>query len=217
MDIKLVIWDWNGTLLNDVDYSVEIINQVLLKHNLIKIDLELYRKIFTFPVKKYYENLGFDFSKNSFEEIGMEFIDQYNKNVGNCQLQDGAIEILSKIKNSSIKQVVISAREHTSLLKDIHQFEISNYFNTISGISDNYASSKLHLFQEIIEIFGFENNEIVLIGDTIHDYEISQTLKIKFIYYSKGHQDQSHFVGKNNIIEIKELKEILDIISFSEQ
>jgi len=214
MKIKFVIWDWNGTLLNDVDYCVEVINKILLKHNIEEIDTELYRKIFTFPVKKYYENLGFDFSKNSFEEVGMEFIDEYNKNIKKCSLQNGAIGVLKKINELSIKQVIISAREQTSLLNDIHSYQISNYFDTIKGISDNYASSKLHLFEEIIEKFGFENNEILLIGDTIHDYEIAQSLKINFIHYSKGHQDQTQFAEINNITEIKELKEIFNIISF---
>jgi len=74
---KRVIWDWNGTLINDVCLVVEIMNKMLKKRNLPRIDSKIYREIFDFPVTKYYLTLGFDFSKELFEELTDEFISEY--------------------------------------------------------------------------------------------------------------------------------------------
>ena len=72
-----IIWDWNGTLINDIWLVVEIMNKMLKKRSLSEIDLKKYREIFDFPVIDYYAKLGFDFSKESFEELTVEFIGEY--------------------------------------------------------------------------------------------------------------------------------------------
>ena len=71
---KHIIWDWNGTLLNDGWLFVEVMNIVLKRRKMKPITLDSYREIFRFPVKDYYMKLGFDFEKESFESSGLEFI-----------------------------------------------------------------------------------------------------------------------------------------------
>ena len=87
---KHIIWDWNGTFLNDVDYCRRIINRILVENELPKLSLEKYREIFTFPVQDYYKEAGLDFSKTSFEILGKEFIDEYESKKLTCSLYDNA-------------------------------------------------------------------------------------------------------------------------------
>ena len=75
--IKHIIWDWNGTLIDDAWLFVEIMNDELKDRDLPLINVQDYRKYFTFPVKKYYENLGFDFKKESFKKVGYNFIQKF--------------------------------------------------------------------------------------------------------------------------------------------
>ena len=78
MDIKHIIWDWNGTLLDDRWLCVDSINLSLRKRNLPEINEQKYLDIFCFPVEKYYQKLGFDFEKEPFTVSGSEFISNYN-------------------------------------------------------------------------------------------------------------------------------------------
>ena len=71
---KHIIWDWNGTLLDDAWLFVDIMNCVLKDRNMDTITLEKYRNIFRFPVEDFYRILGFDLKKESFLECGLEFI-----------------------------------------------------------------------------------------------------------------------------------------------
>ena len=75
--IKYIIWDWNGTLIDDAWLFVELMNTELQDRDLPLINVEDYRQNFTFPVKKYYENLGFDFKKEDFQEVGYNFIEKF--------------------------------------------------------------------------------------------------------------------------------------------
>ena len=79
MKYKHIIWDWNGTLLDDTWLCVEGINDSLKKRSLQTITKEIYRKVFSFPVEDYYKRLGFDFKKEPFEVAGDEFVAYYAK------------------------------------------------------------------------------------------------------------------------------------------
>ncbi|MEA3444049.1 MAG: HAD hydrolase-like protein [Bacteroidota bacterium] len=98
-NIKHIIWDYNGTLLNDLDVCVDVINKVLGRRGLDKLSREAYQAVFDFPVKNYYEKIGFDFQKESFEIVGTEFIEEYNKKQTACLLQEGSIKMLDFFLN----------------------------------------------------------------------------------------------------------------------
>ncbi|MEJ2616368.1 MAG: hypothetical protein P8Z35_15535 [Ignavibacteriaceae bacterium] len=74
---KHIIWDWNGTLFDDVELCHNIINGLLIRNEIEEISLQRYREIFDFPVKKYYKTAGLDFNKTSFEILGKQFMDEY--------------------------------------------------------------------------------------------------------------------------------------------
>ena len=64
---KHIIWDWNGTLINDVWLAVEIMNSILASRNIPLISHEKHKEMFDFPIKNYYQKLGIDFNKELFE------------------------------------------------------------------------------------------------------------------------------------------------------
>ena len=72
-----IIWDWNGTIVNDAFVFIKIMNGFLKERGLPLISLEDYKNFFVFPVKDYYKSLGFNFSKESFDSLTLSFIKQY--------------------------------------------------------------------------------------------------------------------------------------------
>lgn len=78
MKYKYIVWDWNGTLLDDLDVCLKSINTILEKYKLPKLkSVKEYREKFVFPVINYYKAIGLDFSKYTFKIVGKEFIDIY--------------------------------------------------------------------------------------------------------------------------------------------
>ena len=123
-DYKHIIWDWNGTLIDDVWLVVEIMNKMLKKRHLATIDAKKYREIFDFPVTKYYLKLGFDFSKESFEQLTVEFIGEYYDRFNECKLFAQAENILKKIKQRGILQIILSASKEDTLIDKIKYYGI---------------------------------------------------------------------------------------------
>ena len=110
MRYKHIIWDWNGTLINDAWLFVDLMNEELNARNLKLITINDYRTYFTFPVKKYYEQLGFDFEKEDFKTVGYEFIQKFKKRKFEAKLFPEILQILKTAQNNKITQSIVSAQ-----------------------------------------------------------------------------------------------------------
>ncbi len=190
-NIKTVIWDWNGTLFDDLKICIATENEMLKKRNLPTIDsLEKYFECFTFPIKKFYENLGLDFTKESYEDVAAEYIMGYEGRLPECKLMSGAEETLARIKNAGIQQAIISASGSESLKKQMQPFGINEYFSEILGIHDNLAESKVGLALSFFRESGIDPKEAVFIGDTLHDFEVAEAAGCRCILIAAGHHSR---------------------------
>lgn len=209
---KAIIWDWNGTILNDTEYCINCMNILLKKRNIPIIDVPLYRDVFTFPVKNYYKKIGFDFEKEDFSIPAMEFIDLYLKNIHTTSIFNESLDILIYLKQNKISQYILSAMEHNSLIETLSERNIINYFDKISGLGDHYAKSKSEAGRQLLEQLPFHKSEIVMIGDTIHDIEVADELNIDCLIIANGHQSKKRILNKtkNVINSHSELRELID-------
>lgn len=216
-NIRAVIWDWNGTLLNDVQYCVDILNNLLIDNQLKPLSLNQYRDVFTFPVKDYYEKAGFDFSKKSFEELGKVFIDNYEKNKFSLNLFDGASETLKYFESLGIEQYLLSAYKQDNLEEILNHFNIKHFFKKIKGLDNIYAGGKTQLGILLRKDIKYPKEQVILIGDSIHDDEVAAEMSVQSILISRGHQsaEKLRSNGACVIDDIKSLKEIIKPATFS--
>lgn len=197
-NIKTILWDWNGTLLNDINHCIDCMNILLERRSLKFLSKDKYLKIFTFPVKDYYTQLGFNFSKEPFEIPAEEFIVHYNKGLASVPLFEDAVPSLSFFKNRGIEQFIVSAMKHEALHQSVNERKISGYFKKISGIKDNLAFGKNEIARKMIETEGIIPENTLFIGDTLHDAEVAAETGIKCILISNGHQDMQRLKAKGN-------------------
>lgn len=206
-----IIWDWNGTLLNDVDICIETMNRILAKRGLKKLSRTRYQEIFQFPVIEYYKKLGFDFNKDSFEGLSVEFIDDYNRELKKADLYNHSIDILEEFKARNYLQIVISAMEQSALVKSLKDKGVSHFFDSIIGINDHYAIGKVDFAVDFIKNNNIYPEKTVLIGDTTHDYEVARAIGCKCLLVANGHE--SYYKLLLTYVPVyKSLKNILSLI-----
>ncbi len=189
--VRNIIWDFNGTLLNDLDICIDSINTLLERRNLSRLDRKRYLEIFTFPVRDYYSIAGFDFEKESFETVAVEFMDLYLARAPYSPLHQGVNEVLVHFTGKGYRQIILSAMEQEELTKLIRKNGIEPFFERIFGISDHLGGGKLGLAGKAIADTGFIPEQTCLVGDTLHDAEVAEKLGIKCILIADGHQSES--------------------------
>jgi phosphoglycolate phosphatase len=185
-----IIWDWNGTLLDDAWLCVDVMNGMLKERKLPIKTVEEYRELFDFPVKDYYVKLGFDFKAEPFDDVGLEFITRYNIRLTETSLHPLVPEVLSRFESRGFIQHILSAREQNELVLETRLMGVFRFFEHIRGLDDHYAHGKtdvgLHLIQEI----GVPAANMLFFGDTRHDAEVAKAIGIDCILISNGHHSE---------------------------
>ncbi len=205
--MQYVIFDFNGTILNDVEVSVACLNKTIEKYLLRDfISIDEYKRIFTFPVKKYYEAVGFDFEQLDWYEVGQYWMDLYLNNYYKCGLNDGVVDLLIANKEKGIKNVVLSASRVDILKRQLNELGILAYFDEVLGIDNIYATSKLPIGLNFIA--DKDRNECVMIGDTLHDLEVARSMGVRCLLVSCGHQDKDILLNEHDKVydDIRSIK-----------
>jgi phosphoglycolate phosphatase len=208
MTIETIIWDWNGTLLNDSHLSLSTINRLLKERNLKTLSHEQYLEVFTFPVIDYYRTIGFDFEKEPFELPANQYIDIYNNAVDNCGLHTGVIESLARFSSLGIRQFILSAMEQQQLNRTVMLNRIHHFFEAVAGLDNHYAVSKIEVGHKLIDSHNLNLSKTLLIGDTIHDFEVAQSLGCQCLLIANGHQSAKR-LERTGAKVVKNLSEIV--------
>lgn len=186
-----IIWDWNGTLLDDLQACVDAINILLGRRSRPPVTVDEYQDIFDFPVKNYYLKLGFDFTKDNWTAVAEEYHEAYARTSVDSPLRHGTRETLAALKDHGIAVSVLSACELGLLKRMIKERHILHYFEHICGLDDLFAASKLDLGHALLKKSGLHPAETLMVGDTIHDHEVATAMGIPCLLMSGGHQSET--------------------------
>lgn len=189
--LKHIVWDWNGTLLDDVALCVSALNVLCERRGMRQIGRKEYRDKFTFPVIEYYEAVGFDFEKEPFSIPAGDWVEQYTTRVrSEAGLYPGVLDVLSWVRAAGIGQSLLSAHHGKTLQELTRHYGVERFLAPILGLSDFYAQSKVELGMQWLEASGLRAEEVLLIGDTLHDWEAAQSMGTQCVLLAQGHQSR---------------------------
>lgn len=209
-----IIWDFNGTIFDDVDIGIKAANKLLSRRGMRLIeDVEQYREYFGFPIKEYYRRVGFDFEKESYEDIlAPEWVDEYTALEPYAELCVGALEALELFCRSGVRQSIVSASYSKMLKKQLSRLGIDHYFYDVVGCDDFLAGGKSDICAEFVK--KHPRDTFLLIGDTTHDFCVAENSGIdcalvltghmpkkKLLECSKNVYEDSYVIAKNLIYE----------------
>lgn len=181
--MKWVIWDWNGTLLDDTAAALNAFNAQLVKRGLPPITLEFYRANFAFPVKPFYALCGVDLAHEDWDGLAREYHRAYAAEPK--ALNADAIAALEAVKASGARQCILSALRQDLLDAALEEYGIRHYFDHVYGVDNLDGGSKLARARELMAEIG-PPSAITLVGDAIHDAEVAKALGIRCILVATG-------------------------------
>jgi phosphoglycolate phosphatase len=193
-----ILWDWNGTLLDDTEWCMACINAMLARRGMrVLSNIEEYRSVFTFPVEDYYRRVGFDFAAEPFAALAEEYIALYHGDMSRLRLFPGVHATLRALRERGLRQSILSASRIDNLRRQIGLFNVAPYFDRILGISDIYARGKEEIAARYLREAGILGAAALVIGDTRHDAHVAAALGADCILMLSGHQNASAFAGLN--------------------
>ena len=202
--IRNIIFDWSGTLSNDLIPVYTAIMSVFRKLGLRTLSLEEYKKEFTLPYMHFYHKFKKDIDK---EEVDKLFSKEINS-VEEPKPFSDAKEILEFLKQKNIQIVVFSSVPQEKLEKEIRDYGFQKFFVDINGS----VHDKVETITQIMEKNGFEANETAYVGDMIHDVDAGKKAKVITIAVSWGYQLKEKLSKESPNFLIDDLKELKKLI-----
>ena len=149
-----------------------------------------YREKFLFPIKTFYESIGFDFSEEDFTLANDEFHSGFEKNFQKLALQPYAVNTISNFKQLGIKQSILSATVQERLEKQVEFFGINHLLDYVVGISNTPSGyGKEFEGKELLKKIDLPLNETIIVGDSMLDFNVGKALEIDCVLLSNGHNN----------------------------
>ncbi len=191
MNYTDIVWDFNGTLLNDIGAGIDAVNDMLKRRGLPTINsVEQYRELFCFPIVDYYAKLGFDFEQEDYYDVlAPEWVALYLENYKRSTLTDGAKRVLQTLKKRGYTQTLLSATELQMLKRQLRDLGLEQYFSEVWGLDNIHAGGKIGTALAWRE--AHPNAKALFVGDSVHDWEVAQAVGADCLLYCGGHQSRA--------------------------
>ena len=181
--ITHIIWDFNGTVLDDVNTAVAAVNMMLKSRSLPLTDIDIYRDNLVMPLEKYYETVGI--TNADIPTLSIEFREMSEINSHLSKIADGFIDTVTPLKKRGIKNILMSSLYEKYLNSEVDKYDIRKYFDYIEGMKDTAVGSKIDMAHTYLKNNNIESNNVLVVGDLLSDAELANALgcelKITFI------------------------------------
>lgn len=210
-EYSTIIWDFNGTIIDDVMPSLKAVNDMLIKRNQTPIDLDVYYSAVDVPIWKFYEKVFLSGTITP-EEAIEEYDKGYEKYLPEKPLMNGIVEVLSCFKEKGKRQIIVSASHIDKVNSRLEDLSIREYFSTVLAHSDYNAKDKTYLAKAYLMENNISPDNVVVIGDCVFDFQMADALGCDCILNTKGHQSRREFslVSAKVIDELSELKSYIE-------
>jgi len=182
-----IIWDWNGTLLDDTRAAFDTLNIMLAKRGSKSIEMDFYLDNFAFPVRPFYEAIGVVLENEDWDMLAQEYHDIYFKQPkAPNALAKAALE---KASGLCAGQAILSALRQDLLVREVAHCGLGGYLDALAGVDNLDGASKLARGKALIEQLREEHplvERFVMIGDALHDKEVADALGVECVLCPVG-------------------------------
>jgi len=182
-----VVWDWNGTLLDDLDQVIAAVNATLRELGESPISVATYGAHYQRPVRRFYESLfGRAVHDDEWRLIDELFHDAYRSQLPNVALAPDATEALEAVDAAGHTQSLLSMLSHDDLVNMTSMFGVDRFMRRVDGLRGVRGVPKQASLESHIEALGLSKLEVVIIGDALDDIAAARAAGTRCVMYDRG-------------------------------
>ncbi|PRY01536.1 HAD family hydrolase [Allonocardiopsis opalescens] len=182
-----IVWDFNGTLFDDLDAVVCATNDSILRYGLGPFTAEDFRSRYTRPIWVYYERLlGRPLAEGEWERLDEAFHSAYRRYLPTCALTAGARELIDAWSSAGHTQSLLSMWRHAELVPKVMELGVAGSFVRIDGVRAQGGGLKAeHLVRHLAEL-RVDPATVLVVGDSVDDAHAARAAGARAVLYSGG-------------------------------
>lgn len=216
--IKLVVFDWNGTLFDDTKLVLKAANASEVKLlGIPQISLAQYRENYDAPLHRFYENLGI--SRETFDaksaEIAASFHPIYEPLAAHAHTRPGTKKMLQTLKNRGISSVILSNHTVEGICLQLSRLKLVDLFDAVLAngeAEEMHHTSKRHRLEQYLGEVTIDPSEVIIVGDTIEEIRIGHSLGLRIVSITGGNNSEIRLKDAQPNAIIHTVSELIDIM-----
>jgi len=196
--MRHVVWDWNGTLVDDAAVVLSAANEALTHAGGLPIDADGYRTHYSRPVHQFYERmLGRPIANDEWQAIDDRYHDHYESSLDRLELVPDAVAALERVASVGVSQSLLSMWRHDQLITQVDRFDLGRYFARVDGLRGPGGGPKTDHLREHVTALDLTGGDVVVIGDALDDAVAARDLGARCVLYDGGsdHRDELDRTG----------------------
>ncbi len=182
-----VVWDWNGTLLDDLMVVLASVNAGVGPYRSEPVTLDDYRTHYTRPVKRFYDALlGREISHAEWIDLDHRFHLAYRSQMTEAPLAAGAREALERTAGNGMSQSLLSMYPHDDLIPLVAAAGIDHHFDRIDGLRGSPGERKAPYLQSHLDQLSADPSDTLVIGDTPDDADAAAAVGADCVLVDNG-------------------------------
>ncbi|HET9259901.1 MAG TPA: HAD family hydrolase [Acidimicrobiia bacterium] len=165
-----LVWDWNGTLLDDLQIVVESVSVSIATLGARPIRADDYRDHYTRPVRNFYVSLlGREISDEEWLRLDTAFHDEYFRRAENVDLAPDALQAMDLLDGRGWTQSLLSMSPQNWLDGIVARLGIADRFLRVDGMVKMTGGLKAAYLEDHLRHIGIPGKSTVVVGDTPDD------------------------------------------------
>lgn len=215
---RLVVFDWNGTLLADTGACLDADNHVLRHFGGKPVSLKEFRATFTIPAISFYAAHGCDRERLGREskELGEVFHGFYERRATRVRSRRGAKHLLEWLRKNGAQSVILSNHTVNGIESQLRRLGLKELVGAVLANTEldtsMKARNKAERLEDYIRSGGFEKRDVMIVGDTTEEIELGRKIGIKTVAITGGYYSTARLRKAKPDYLINSLDELTKIV-----
>lgn len=182
-----LVWDWNGTLLDDLPIVIRAVNRSIGTFGLDTIDADVYRDHYTRPVRLFYDRLfGRAINDEEWLRLNTSFHETYFELASDVDLALGARDAIKRLHAEGWTQSLLSMSPQDWLDSIVDRLGLTEWFEIVDGLSGPTGGLKATHLEMHLATLDIDGSDVVVVGDTPDDVAAAKHVGARPILFHGG-------------------------------
>ncbi len=209
----LIIFDWDGTLVDSIDWIVHCMKMAARETGCVVPEDSEVKNIIGLSIQKALETIFPDKDENIKEQMiacySQEF---FSKQITENDLFLGVKDMLLEFKRSGYQLAVATGKSQASLNKAIQGTGLNGFFHTTRCADQTTSKPSPQMIEEIIQEMGVAKERVLMVGDSVHDMQMAKNAEVLVVAVSCGANSQTELNKHNPLLSLQQTIELLEVL-----